>query len=110
MGGGGGGRGDDTEVGVSALTLSVQLPEPPPYGYTVTVWVPASSVPLHESSRVPPLFVHEKLFTRQSISRFMPVSERLTSELDDSLNLYVWSPETPVSSREPRQRSSPIVD
>ena len=42
------------------LTLSVQFPEPPLFGYTVTLCVPASSVPLHESSLVPPRFVQEE--------------------------------------------------
>jgi len=42
-------------------------------------------VPLHESSLVPPRFVQEEPFTRQSMSRFMPVRLRLTSVLESSL-------------------------
>ena len=90
VGGGGGGVG----VGVGGggdvavpLTLKVQFPEPPLYGYTVTVCLPASSVPLHESLLVPPRFVQEEPFTRQSMSRFMPVRLTLTSVLESSLKL-----------------------
>ncbi|MDE2976029.1 MAG: hypothetical protein OXU63_00745 [Acidobacteriota bacterium] len=59
------------------LTLNVQLPETALCGYTVTVCVPGPSVPPHESSLVPPRFVQRELFTRQSMSRSMPV--RLTA-------------------------------
>ena len=89
----GAGGGGDVAV---PLTLKVQFPEPPPYGYTVTVCVPASSVPLHESLLVPPRFVQEEPFTRQSMSRFMPVRLTLTSVLESSLKRQGFSP-SPVS-------------
>ncbi|MDE2691961.1 MAG: hypothetical protein OXI49_15755 [Acidobacteriota bacterium] len=86
--------GDGVDVGpvgrgevVLPLTLNVQFPEPPPYGYTVTVCVPALSVPLQESSCVPPRLVQAELFTRQSMSRFMPVRLTLTSVLASNLKL-----------------------
>ncbi|MXX74702.1 MAG: hypothetical protein F4Y77_04755 [Holophagales bacterium] len=92
----GGGGGGVTDVGVLSPTLSVQLPEPPPYGYTLTVCVPAESVPLQESSLVPPRFVQEELFTRQSMSLSMPVRLTLTSAAESRLKSYDSSP-APVS-------------
>ena len=69
------------------LTLSVQFPAPPLYGYTVTLCVPASSVPFHESSLVPPWFVHEELFTRQSMFWFAVAAARLAAEAGTALGL-----------------------
>jgi len=94
--GGGDPGGDGVGAGggelLDPLTLSVQLPEPPPYGYTLTVCVPAPSVPLQESSAVPPRLVQRKPSTLQSMSRSMPVRLTLTSVVEATLNSYDVSP------------------
>ena len=79
---------------VVPLTLNVQLPASALYGYTVTVCVPALSVPLQESSAVPPRFVQRELFTRQSMSRFMPVRLTVISSVADTMNWYDFWPES----------------